>query len=217
MEGDFLENNKIKLFIIFMVIALIVAFIFRLPVEPFLEYDAKDVVLSLSGIVIGTPLCFLLIIIVTTLEFFMVAFTGAKGFIMNISSTLMFVCIAVYIYNVKSSKKSIRVGFIISSFISCFIMIFYNYILSMYMGYSRIEATNLIFTYILPFNVIKCTVNALIVILSYKPILNVLKHYNLIKENIEKEHKNKISNIIVIISIFFIIVTPIILTFKSYL
>lgn len=212
-----MKNNKIKLFLIFMVIALIVAFIFRLPVEPFLEYDAKDVVLSLSGIVIGTPLCFLLIIVVTILEFFMVTFTGAKGFIMNISASLMFVCIAIYIYNIKASKKSITIGFIISSFISCVIMIFYNYVLSMYMGYSRIEATNLIFTYILPFNVIKCTVNALIVILSYKPILNVLKHYNLIKENIEKEHKNKLSNIIVIISISFIIVTPIILTFKSYL
>ena len=210
-------NDKIKLFFGFMVISLIVAFVFRLPVEPFLEYDAKDVVLALSGVVLGAPLCLLLVILVTTLEFFMVAFTGATGFVMNISSTLMFVCIAAYIHNIKPSKKFMILGVTIGSLISCFIMIFYNYVLIMDMGNTRIETSNLIFTYVLPFNVIKCLVNSIIVVLAYTPMLNALKRYNLIKENITNEYKNKIAHIIAIALILFVITTPIILTFKSYL
>ena len=210
-------NDKIKLFFGFMFIALTVAFVFRLPVEPFLEYDAKDVVLALSGVVIGTPLGLLLVILITTLELFMVTFTGATGFVMNISSTLMFVCMAAYVHNIKPSRKFMILGVTIGSLVSCFIMIFYNYVLIMGMGNTRIETSNLIFTYVLPFNVIKCLVNSIIVVLAYTPMLNALKRYNLIKENTTKENKNKIGDIIVIISVLFVIITPIILTFKSYL
>ncbi len=212
-----MKSSRLKLFFIFMGITLLTAVVFRLPVEPFLEYDAKDIFLTLSGVILGAPIAFLLTIIVGILELFMVTFSGITGFIMNMSSTLLFVCIAAYIHNKKPSLKRLIIGCIIASIIAIFIMIFYNYVMLMSMNYSRIEATKLILEYILPFNIIKTLFNTIIVSILYKPLIKLLIKYRLATKASIGNYNNKIANIIVIILISIIIVAPIFLTLQSYL
>ena len=209
-------NNRTKLFYIFLLITLLISIIFRVPIEPFFEYDAKDIFLGLFGIILGTPSAFILTVVVISLELIIVSFFGIQGFIMNLCSTLLFVCLLSYIYSKKPCFKMVIIGGVISTIISTFIMIFYNYVILTSMEYSKIEVINLIIEFVIPFNFFKNLFNTFCICILYKPIIKLLSKYKLAHKINIFNYSYRIANMIFISIIVIMMILPIFLMIISY-
>ncbi len=71
-------------------------------------------------------------------------------------------------------------------------MIMWNYFLApIFFGYTREAAVQILVPVILPFNLIKGGINAVLILLLYKPVTNVLVKSNILKKLILRVLKMK--------------------------
>lgn len=109
--------------------------------------------------------------------------TGIIGCIMNIISTVAFVCPAAYIYKKHYSQKSAIIGLIIGCFAATAVMLLWNYLITpLYMEIERKLVAELLLPAFLPFNLAKTGMNAALTILLYKPVVTVLRKLNLVSK-----------------------------------
>jgi len=69
-----------------------------IPMLPFLEYEPKDIIILTGGFLFGPMSAALISVIVSFIEMFTISSTGIIGLIMNVLSTVAFVCPAAYLY-----------------------------------------------------------------------------------------------------------------------
>ena len=74
-------------------------------VQGFLQYDAKDVVITIGGFMLGPVYALIISLVVSLLELVTVSDTGIIGLVMNIVSTAAFSCTASLIYHKVKSMK----------------------------------------------------------------------------------------------------------------
>ena len=72
-------------------------------VEGFLQYDAKDVAITIGGFILSPLYAFIISIVVSVLEFLTVSHTGFIGLVMNIISTAAFASILRLLATVSAS------------------------------------------------------------------------------------------------------------------
>ena len=80
----------------------------RIPLVLFLEYEPKDVVIAIGGLVYGPFTSFLAAAIVALLEMVTISEDGILGCIMNVLSSCSFACTAAYISMGGAARPAAR-------------------------------------------------------------------------------------------------------------
>ena len=184
----------------------------KLPVS-FLSLEIKDSVIVLCTLIFGPLAGLSIAILVPFLEMVSHSSTGVYGLIMNMLSSVTFSMVTGVIYKYKKSFYGAIVGLISGVFAVTAVMMLANLLVTpYYMGVSVQDVAALIPKLLLPFNLIKATLNGAVVLLLYKPLSQALKKLGLIEsaaKQTENGEPNPIRSLIVTIVAVMVIVLSI--------
>lgn len=187
--------KKLTALAVFAALAYAVHFV-HVPVS-FLNLDFKDVVMTVAGMYFG-PISGLVIAILVPLLEFPTSETGVYGLIMNLLSSVTFVCVASVIYRFKRTLTGAIIGLSAAALSMTAVMMVANlYITPYYMGVPRSMVVDLIPKLLLPFNAIKSVLNAALTLCLYKPMTTLLKKTGFGKQTSSNtaEEKQNMTNI----------------------
>lgn len=183
--------RRITLTAVFAALAFSAYFLFRFNVT-FLTFDLKDAVITLSGLLLGPSTALAVSGLVTMLEFVVNSNTGWYGLIMNFASSVTFsvVCATVYKYRKKLSGAILGLALSVVAMVA--VMMVMNLVVTpFYMGVPRRQVAEMLPTLFIPFNAVKGTVNAALVLILYKPIRRAMQAARLLPHSYiapEPEH-----------------------------
>jgi riboflavin transporter FmnP len=167
-------TKKIVVLAMLTAVAFIASF-FKIHVISFLNFEAKDVFLLLSGFMYG-PVAALGCSIVAGLLELPFGSTGVIGMIMNILASAAFACTASIVYHKRRDVVGAAVGSVCAVAAMTVTMLLWNYLISpLYMGVTREAIVPMLSTVFLPFNLLKAGINATLTLLLYRPFLRVLR------------------------------------------
>ena len=198
-------------------LAFLCTVLIKFPVM-FLTMDVKDAIIMLCTLFFGVPSGIIAAVVVPLLEYITVSGTGEYGLIMNIISSVS-LCVPVgLIYKYKKTLNGAILGLCVSVISMTAIMMIANlFITPFYMGVSQADVVSLIPTLLLPFNLVKGTLNAAVVLLLYKPLSRALKKNRLLDatvlENAEAQNNNKSRSVIVSIAALLVITLSLVVIF----
>lgn len=185
------KSNKTKTIVavgVFSAFAYVCCVIFHFRAS-FLSFDLKDSIMAIGAMLFGPACGLAMSIIVALIEFITIGQTGVYGLIMNIISSIVFVCISSFIYSRKRTMTGALIGLICGVAAMTASMLLANlFITPFYMGVSRADVVGLIPTLLFPFNLTKGVFNASLVFLLYKPISGAVRHAGFVSVTIE--HRN---------------------------
>ncbi|MBQ3639907.1 MAG: ECF transporter S component [Clostridia bacterium] len=160
---------------LFTALAYVVMLLIHFPVS-FLTLDAKDAVITLCGLCFGPISALVSSAIVALVEMVTVSSTGVYGFVMNVLGTATFSVTVSVIYKYRKSFFGAIIGLVSGVAAMTAVMMLFNLIVTpRYMHVEVAQVRSMIPTLLLPFNLVKATFNAAIVLLLYKPVSNVLQ------------------------------------------
>ena len=149
----------------------------------FLKYDPKDVIITIGGFIYGPMVSAIISVCVSFVEMFTASDTGIYGLIMNIISTCSFACVASMIYKKKRTINGALLGLIFATIFMSLIMLLWNYYITpLYLNQPREAVIPMLLPTILPFNLIKGSLNAAFTLMLYKPVVNGLRKAKLIPQ-----------------------------------
>lgn len=176
-----IQTQKITLIAMFCALAYAAVAIGRVPVVLFLKYDPKDIVITLSGLIISPAAAMIVSAVSSVLEMITISDTGIIGCIMNIVSSCSFACTAAFVYKKKRTLFGAGLGLTMGCFVMVLIMLLWNYCITpIYMGYPREAVVKLLLPAFLPFNLMKGGLNAALTFLMYKPVVTSLRNAGLL-------------------------------------
>ncbi len=157
----------------------------RMPIVPgveFLKYDPKDVIIVIGAFLFGVVPGALISVTVSLVEMVTVGSSGFIGLVMDILSTCAFVCPAALLYHRKRTLGMALAGLLLGAVLSTSTMLLWNWLITpLYTPYmSRADITAMLLPVFLPFNLIKCGLNAGLTLLLYKPSVTALRRANLL-------------------------------------
>lgn len=170
------KTRKITMMALITALSLVMVALCRIPIVLFLEYEPKDVIITIGGFLFGPLFSMMTSLIVSIIEMFTLSDTGIIGAIMNFLSTVSFACTASYIYKKNRTMVGAILGFAAGTILMTTVMIVWNYLMTPYfMGVPREVVVGLLIPAILPFNLLKSGLNTALILLIYKPITKVLR------------------------------------------
>lgn len=188
-------------------IAYIVVALGRIPIVLFLEFEAKDVIITIGGFIFGPLSAFLISLVVSLVEMVTVSDTGIIGLLMNVISSCAFACTAAFVYKRNRTLAGAAIGLILGSLAMTSSMLLWNYIITpVYMNLPREQVAEMLAPIFLPFNLIKSGLNAALTMLLYKPVVTALRKRNLVPKR-ETEGKKSFFNFGVVLTSLFVIIT----------
>ena len=178
------QSNKTKnmiLMALFAAIAYILVALIRIPAVLFLNYEPKDVVITIGGFLLGPFSAFVTSLVVSLVEMVTISQTGLIGCVMNLISTCSFACVAALIYKHQHSLKGAIWGLLVGSVSMIITMLLWNWLITpLYMGVSRDAVVGMLVPMFLPFNAVKALLNSALVLCLYKPLITALRKARLI-------------------------------------
>ncbi|MBQ7788707.1 MAG: ECF transporter S component [Clostridia bacterium] len=189
------NTKKIVLIGMFSAIAYIFTLIGHLiPIAfaDFLKYDPKDTIIVIAGFALG-PLSALIISVLTALlELITISTTGIIGFVMNVIASATFACIPALIYKRSRKFKTAIITLLISSTLVVGFMLLWNWLITpLYMGVPREAVVEMLIPIFLPFNVLKVTLNTILTLLIYKPVVRALRQTGLLSKSDNDKSEEK--------------------------
>ncbi len=191
-------------------LAYVAMFFIRIPLipaAPFLEYDPKDVLLVITGFLIGPIQGLVSIILVCLLEMVTVSKSGPIGLLMNVIASIFFVLPATLIYRKWKNILGAVVGLISGVICMTGAMVLWNLLITpMYMGVPREAIKAMLPTVFIPFNLIKAGINMAITLIVYKPVSKLLHVSGALKEDhadksVAEKKKQKFSPLPIILGV----------------
>lgn len=141
------------------------------PPAPFLVYDPADIPIYITTFAFGPVSGLIVTVVVSFIQAFVLGGDGVYGFVMHVLATGLFAIVAGSMYRHKKSKKEAVVALIVGVIAMTAMMCVANYyITSMYMGVDRSVVAAMLVPVIIPFNLLKGGINALVTFLVYKRI-----------------------------------------------
>ena len=163
-------SRRVTLTAVFAALAFSAYFLFRFNVM-FLTFDLKDAVITLSGLLLGPTTAFAVSLLVAMLEFVVDNDTGWYGLLMNFASSVTFSVVCATVYRYKKKMSGAIIGLISSVLALVGVMLVLNLLITpFFMGVPRDQVISMLPTLFLPFNAVKGTVNAALVLILYKPL-----------------------------------------------
>lgn len=182
------KTNQLVVIALLTAMAYAVMVVGRIPMIDFLKYDPKDIIIMLSGMAFGPAVTILMSTITSVIEFMTVSNTGVIGLFMNILSTVAFATLATIIYKRKPNHKNLIIGLAAGTLLMTLVMVGWNYIVTpFYLKVPQEVVVGMLLPVIVPFNLIKATINSGIIFLIHKPVLRVFERYNLIDTNTKSQ------------------------------
>lgn len=175
MENKRQNIKRMVMLALFCAIAFATMFVLRIKVS-FLTFDAKDAVITIAAMLFGPASGAIISLVVATLELITVSDTGFYGWVMNFCSSAVFSVLASAIYRRSRKMRSAVIGLLSAILGMTAMMILLNLLVTpFYTGWAVAEVAAIIPTLLLPFNFIKATLNAALVMILYKPISLAMK------------------------------------------
>lgn len=203
--------KKITVIALFCALSFIVSMILPIKVS-FLTLDLKDAVSAICGMFFGPVAGLACAAIVPFIEF-TYSDTGVYGLVMNLLSSIAFIGISSLIYKYKHSIVGAVLALACGTVATVAAMSLANlFITPYYMGVSREQVAEMLPKIIMPFNLVKATLNSSLTMLLYKPISRLLKKMGVNgsknsiqqgtsqQDNIPLENKNR-SLIVAVLSV----------------
>ena len=180
-------------------------------VAGFLSYDLKDVVIAISGFLLGPVPALLITVVVSLIEMLTVSSTGPIGLLMNVLSTSAFVLPSALMYRRSRTLRSAALGLAGGVILMAVVMVAWNYIVTpMYMGVPRPVVAGMLIPTFLPFNLVKGGLNAGITMLLYKPLSGALKKAGLLPRPSGESQPRRFNFVATVISAL-VVVTGVVL------
>lgn len=182
MGDSFMKTNVRRLvyLAIFCAISVVLIYLIHLPLfpaAPFLEYDPADVPLLLSGFMFGPVWGLLTTVVACAVQATSVsASSGIIGFFMHVFATGVYVLVAGTIYHFSRKSLGATIAALIAATLAATaMMIPLNLIFTPMYG-TPIEAVrDMMWTVIVPFNLIKFSMNSVITALLYRLLRRFIK------------------------------------------
>ena len=175
----------------FCALAYVCMLVIKIPVQ-FLTLDVKDSLIVLCSLIFGPFSGLFIAVVVPFLELITISGTGVYGFIMNVLSSVTFALTAGIIYRYKKTLAGAVVGLISAVFAVTSVMLLANLLVTpYYMGAPTEAVVAMIPTILLPFNLVKATLNAAIVLMLYKPLSGVLKRFGFLRRGEKKKEEER--------------------------
>lgn len=190
--GNMKQNNRLfntrRLVVLslFCAIAYVSVFMLRISgIGGFLTFDIKDMIMTIAAMHFGPLAGALIALTVSLLEMVTVSGTGPWGFLMNFVSSTVFVCCASTVYRYFPVIKKRIIGAVtglgIATVLMTAVMLVMNLVVTpIYMKISVDVVKGMLLPVLLPFNLIKATLNSSLVMMLYKPVTTALKKARLI-------------------------------------
>lgn len=209
------NTKRIALTGVFCAFAYVAVVVCRIPVVMFLKYEPKDVIITLSGLILGPFTAFLVSVITSLVEMVTISDTGVIGLFMNVLASCAFACTASYIYKKLHSVEGAVIGLISGTAAMTVAMLLWNYIVTpFYMGVSRSDIAGMLVPMFLPFNLIKGGINAAITYLLYKPVTLALRRAGVIPKS--NGGKGKVNAAFIVVAVVVLITCILaVLSFKK--
>lgn len=152
-----------------------------LTVAGFLTLDLKDVIIAIGGFIYGPLSAVVISVVVSLIEMFTVSDTGPIGLLMNVLSTVAFVCPAAYLYKKHRSIPGVVSGLVAGGILMTVVMLLWNYLITpIYMNVPREVVAGMLVPIFLPFNLVKSVMNGALTMLLYKPVVTALRKARLV-------------------------------------
>ena len=176
-------------------VAYLLVCLIRIPVIPFLpflNYEPKDVVITIGGFLLGPMTAFLCSAVVSLVEMVTISTTGPIGCIMNLLSTCGFACTAALIYKKRHDLAGAILGLAAGSVTMVAAMLLWNWLITpLYMGYPREAIEALLIPGFLPFNLLKAGFNTALTLILYKPLVGALRRTGLVSGSSGQKSKSR--------------------------
>ena len=184
-------NQLVKMGILAAMSIILVALIRfpLLPAAPFLEYDPADVPILIGTFLYG-PLAGLIITTVVSLiqALTVSASSGWIGFLMHLISTGTLALVAGTIYRKYHSFRGGIVALICGSLARVLIMIPLNLIFTvLFLAVPRDVVLKMLIPTIIPFNLLKASINSVLTLILYKSIANFLRSNSGKKTSVDRQ------------------------------
>ena len=167
---------RMTLLALLVAMAYLCVLIFRIPVVSFLRYEPKDVILALTGILLGPIEGVAAAVIVSLIEMMTPSDTGLWGLLMNVLASVAFLLPAAILYRIRRTLASALTGIFLGVLFSTAMMMLWNYLITpIYMGVPREAVAEMLLPMFLPFNLLKDGLNAALSMLLYVPLLPALQ------------------------------------------
>lgn len=171
------KTVKLTKMAIMAAISLVLVMLIRIPFPPapFLEYDPADIPIIISTFAFGPWAGLAITFVVSFIQAFFLGGNGVIGFFMHMVSTGSFVLAAGYLYKCHKTKKWAVVALIVGVLVMTVTMVGWNLVITpIFMGVPREAVVGMILPIIIPFNLLKAGINAIITFFIYKPIARYL-------------------------------------------
>lgn len=180
MHNRSVKVQKICILALLAAIGYLSLYLMKIKLFGFLSYEIKDVFLTLGGFLYGSPAALSLSLVTALLEL-PTSDTGVIGMLMNAISSTLFSVTASWIYQRRRTLLGAMLGLLCGIAAMTTGMLLWNYLITpLYMGVPREEVAAMLTTVFLPFNLVKSTLNAAIVMLIYKPFTRILRMLHLL-------------------------------------
>ncbi len=174
------EVNKMARLAMLAALSILLMFLIRFPLipsAPFLEYEPGDVPALIAAFLFGPGAGVLVTLIVSLIQALTVsAGSGWIGAIMHFIATGMMVAVAGYIYKKIHTQKGAIIALVAASISMTLVMIPLNLIFTTKFMNVPMEAVKaMIIPIIIPFNLLKASINSTLTFLVYKPVGKVMR------------------------------------------
>ena len=170
-----IDIKKLTVLAMFVAMAYLCLYVFRFKVQ-FLSLEIKDVFITMSGFIFGPLTAVGVAFVESLLEMITVSDTGPYGAIMNFAGSATFAGIASLVYKYKKNLWGALIGLVSAVVLMTGVMIVLNILITpLYMKAPRDVVIGMIPTLLLPFNLVKGSLNSAFVFLLYKPLSEALK------------------------------------------
>lgn len=161
-------------------LGVILAAVVHVPLIPgasFLEYDPADIPIFITAFAFGPIPGLIVTVIVSVIQGVTVsAASGAIGILMHIAATGTFVLLAGGLYARQKTMKRAALALAIGVVAQTMVMIGLNLVFTpIFMGVEREVVMGMILPAILPFNLAKAGINAVLTFALYKPLTRVMR------------------------------------------
>lgn len=165
-----------------MLAALSVALVFFIhfpifPAAPFLEYDPADIPILVGTFALGPVAGLVLTVVASLIQGFTVsAASGPYGILMHVLATGTYVLVAGLIYRGNKTRKRAAVAIICGVIAWTVMMVAANLVITpLFMGAKVEDVAAMLLPVIIPFNLLKASINGLVTFIIYKPLSNLIQ------------------------------------------
>ena len=162
-------------------ISIVLVAVVHFPLFPsaaFLEYDPADIPIFICTFLFGPVSGFVLTVVVSVIQGLTVsAGSGPIGILMHILATGSFTLVAGNIYRLRRTRRgalaALAAGVVVMAAVMCLCNLIFTPI---FMGAPREAVMEMMVPIIIPFNLLKAGINALITFVIYKSIARLIPH-----------------------------------------